>query len=318
MSEIRIFLAGASGAIGHQLVPVLLETGHSVTGMTRSRERAAVLERLGARACVCDVYDRHGLIAAVADARPELVIHELTALPPDYPVRRRDLNQATDRIRREGTHNLLDAARAASCSRVIAQSVAFLYKPDGTAELKNETDPPYTDAPEPFAGTVAALLDLEAQVVGDPEINGAVLRYGWLYGPRTWYSPAGYFGRLVKRRRYPIVGAGSGVWSFVHVEDAAAATAQVVESQVTGIFNIVDDEPAPMRDWLPGFAQAIDAPPPHRVPRWLARLAAGALAVDMSTRMPGASNAKAKTEIGWHPTHSSWRHGFRADHQAER
>lgn len=313
MDGIRIFLAGASGAIGRQLVPMLLASGHTVVGMTRSQERAAALERLGAGTCVCDAYDRAELIAKVSAARPELVVHQLTALPQDYPVRRRDLNRDTDRIRREGTRNLIDASRAAGCTRVIAQSVAFLYSPDVGSEPRTETDPPYTDAPEPFAGTVAALLDLEAQVLSDPEIRGAVLRYGWLYGPGTWYAPSGYFGHLVKRRRYPIVGAGSGVWSFLHVKDAARATGALVESDAAGVFNIVDDEPAPMRDWLPAFAHAIDAPPPSRVPSWVARLAAGKLAVQMSTRMPGATNTKAKAEIGWRPTYATWRDGFRTD-----
>ena len=313
MARIRIFLAGASGAIGRQLVPTLLARDHTVVGMTRSQERAAALERLGASACVCDAYDRAELIAAVSAARPELVIHQLTALPQDYPVRRRDLNRDTDRIRREGTRNLIAASRAAGCTRVIAQSVAFLYKPDGASEPRTETDPPYSDAPEPFAGTVAALLDLEAQVLSDREISGAILRYGWLYGPGTWYAPSGYFGRLVKRRRYPIVGAGSGVWSFLHVKDAAYATVALVESGATGVFNVVDDEPAPMRDWLPAFAHAIDAPRPSHMPSWLARLAAGKLAVQMSTSMPGATNTKAKAEIGWRPTYSTWRDGFRAD-----
>ena len=176
--------------------------------------------------------------------------------------------------------------------------------------LRTERDPPFTDAPQPFADTVAALLDLEAQVASEESIHGTVLRYGWLYGPGTWYAPDGYYADQVRRRRNPIVGDGSGVWSFVHVTDAAAAAAMLVESNTTGTFNIVDDDAAPMRNWLPAFAQTLKAPHPRRVPVWLARLAAGALAAQMSTSMPGASNAKAKQQLGWRPTHPTWRDGF--------
>jgi nucleoside-diphosphate-sugar epimerase len=342
---VRIFVAGATGVIGSALVPMLVKRGHTVVGMTRRPERAAWVSRVGAEACVCDVYDRERLGAAVTDARPDVVIHQLTALPQRYDVRRRDVTVATDRIRRDGTANLVAAARAAGCERVIAQSVALLYRPDAPGAVRTEADPPFLDAPEPFGATVAALLDLERQVL---EAGGVVLRYGWLYGPGTWFAPDGYFSAEVRRRRYPIVGSGEGLWSFVHVADAASAAIQAAESIASGagtagaagagtagaagagtagaagagtagaagagtagapggIFNIVDDDPAPMRDWLPALARTLGARPPWRVPRWVARLAAGRVAAVMATRMPGASNAKARDELGWSPRYPTWR-----------
>jgi nucleoside-diphosphate-sugar epimerase len=306
----RIFVAGATGAIGRQLVPMLLERGHTVVGITRSRDRAAELNQLGATGRVCDVYDLRRLETVVKEAEPDALIHQLTAFPQRYALRRRDVNQATDRIRREGTRNLIAAAHGADCHRLIAQSIAFLYKPAETKSLRTETDRPFTDAPSPFAATVAALLDLESQILADEATSAAILRFGWLYGPGTWYAPDGYFSTQIRRRRYPIVGHGSGIWSFVHVADAAAATVKLAECHAQGVYNIVDDEPAPMRDWLPVLASALGAPPPRRVPRLVARLAAGALAAEMSTSMPGASNAKVKQETGWQPIYTSWRDGF--------
>ena len=193
---------------------------------------------------------------------------------------------------------------------MIAQSIAFLYQPDGTDKLKSETDSPFTNAPQPFGDTVKALLDLEHQVAAAPSLSNVVLRYGWLYGPGTWYAPDGYYADQMRHRRYPIVGDGGGVWSFVHVADAAAAAVHVAESHPSGTFNIVDDDPAPMRDWLPTFAENLGTPSPRRAPRWLARLGAGALALRMSTAMPGASNAKAKRELGWQPARPTWRNGL--------
>jgi nucleoside-diphosphate-sugar epimerase len=310
---VRIFVAGATGAIGSQLVPMLVARGHTVVGMTRSPERAAWLTRAGAEACVCDVYDRDRLGAAVAEARPEVVIHQLTALPQRYDMRRRDVTAATDRIRREGTANLVAAARAAGCERVVAQSIAFLYRPgDGApGALRTEADAPFADAPQPFGAAVAALVDLERQVLG---LDGAVLRYGWLYGPGTWFAPDGHFSAEVRRRRYPIVGNGAGVWSFVHVADAAGAAAQVAESGVTGVFNIVDDDPAPIREWLPELARALSAKPPLRVPRWVARIVAGPVAGVMARQMPGASNAQAREELGWRPRYPTWRERLGRSH----
>jgi nucleoside-diphosphate-sugar epimerase len=290
---------------------MLLARGHTIVGMTRSPSRAAWLEQVGAGACVCDVYDAERLRAAVADARPDVLIHQLTALPQRYDVRRRDVTHATDRIRREGTANLIAAAREADCRRVIAQSIAFLYRPVEGGELRTEADAAFTDAPEPFGATVAALLDLERQVTA---LDGAVLRYGWLYGPGTWFARDGHFTRLVQRRRYPIVGRGTGTWSFVHVEDAAGAAGLLAETpRATGIFNVVDDEPAAMRDWLPVLARNAGARPPRRVPAWLARVVAGPVTTTMASQMPGASNDKIKRETGWRPTHPSWRERLGTD-----
>jgi len=308
---VRVFLAGATGVIGRRLLPRLLEAGHDVTAMTRRAERAAALREAGAAPAVCDVFDAEELRAAVERARPEVVVHELTDLPPALDPRKMEEQAAgNDRIRTEGTRNLVAAAAAAGAQRLVAQSIAFAYAPTGKGP-KREDDPLWDDAPWPWSRSVAALRELDDAVTGTEGIDGLVLRYGFFYGPGTAYAPGGFFDREVRRRRFPVVGKGSGVFSFVHVDDAADATVAAVARGAPGIYNVVDDEPAPLREWLPVYADALGAKRPRRVPRLLARLVAGEYTVALATELRGASNERAKAELGWAPRHASWRQGFK-------
>jgi nucleoside-diphosphate-sugar epimerase len=305
----KVFLAGASGVIGRRLVPALTAAGHEVTGTTRRQERAGEIEAGGGRAVICDALNREELIAAVVEATPEVVVHELTALPEDLDPRRKGVYTATARIRREGTANLVAAAEAAGARRLVAQSIAFLYAPQGDW-VKSEEAPPMPAAEGEFGEALDATLDLERQVLGADGLEGLVLRYGFFYGPGSVYRADGYQADEVRKRRFPIVGRGDGTFSFIHVDDAAAATVAAVERGSPGIYNVTDDEPAPVRDWLPVYARAVGAKPPRRVPAWLARLVAGKAVTGFATGLRGASNAKAKRELGWEPRHPSWRTGF--------
>lgn len=301
-------MAGASGAVGRQLLPQLVAAGHQVTGMTRSEGNAEAIGATGADAVVCDVYDREALDRIVGEAAPEVVVHQLTALPQKFVPGKIDYGP-TDRLRTEGTRNLIEAARKAGAWRFIAQSVSFLLAPEGGPVL-DESARPFIEAPEPFGTTVRAALDMERQVTEAEGLEGLVLRYGFFYGPGTYYASDGHLAEETRRRRQPIVGGGAGVFSFCHVEDAASATVTAVESPATGVLNICDNEPAPMREWVPFYAAAIGAKPPRHVPGFVARLFAGASAVGMATRMRGSSNARAKAELGWSPRYTSWRRGF--------
>ncbi len=307
----KVFLAGASGVIGRRLLPLLVSAGHEVTAITRSEERTAGLRAAGATPLVCDVFDAEGLAAALQAAAPEVVLHELTDLPPKLDPRKAEQQTAgNDRIRTEGTRNLVAAALGAGARRMVAQSIAFAYPPSG-AGLKVEDDELWDDAPWPWSRGVAALRELEHTVTRTDGIEGLVLRYGFFYGPGSAYADDGHFAGEVRRRRLPVVGGGSGVFSFIHVDDAAAATVAAMEHGSPGIYNVVDDDPAPLRDWVPVYAEAVGAKPPRRVPAWLARLLAGRQVAGMATALRGSSNAKAKAELGWQPRYASWRQGFR-------
>jgi len=297
--------------MGRPLVRKLLAAGHEVTGMTRHEERVAAIREAGASAVVCDVFDAAALESALVEAVPEVVVHQLTSLPPrlDYKAKDDPL-AATNRVRSEGTRNLFAAAKAAGARRLVAESVAFLYAPEGDW-VKDEEAPLFHGAPAPFGGAVEALADLERQVTGASGIEGLVLRYGWLYGPGTYFDRDGSQTEEALKRRVPIVGKGTGTISFIHVDDAATATVAAIEHGAPGVYNVADDEPAPMREWVPAFAEAVGAKPPRRVPVWLARLIAGSAAANSATQLRGASNAKAKRELGWQPSYSSWRQGFR-------
>jgi len=307
---VRVFVAGASGAIGRPLVGQLIDAGHEVTGITRSPMRVAALEEAGADGVVCDALLAESLTRAVADAKPEVVIHQLTALPDRFEPRKKDLYEPTNQLRTAGTRNLLAAARAVRARRFVCQSIAFAYEPSGGA-VKDERDPLFSKAPEPFGSAIAAVEEMEKAVLDAEGIEGLVLRYGWFYGPGTYFAEDGSTASDVRRRRFPIVSDGGGLFSFVHVDDAAAATVAAVERGAPGIYNVVEDEPAPMREWLPHYAQALGAKPPRRVPRWLARLLAGKMVAEMSTELRGASNAKARRGLGWRPVWGSWREGLR-------
>jgi len=306
---VKVFVAGASGAIGRPLVRQLVAAGHKVTGTTRREERAEEIRAAGANAVVCDALDDAALREAVAEAAPEAVVHQLTALPHELALKG-DFLESTNRLRTEGTRNLLDAARAAGARRYLSHSVAFFYAPEGDW-VKDEEAPLLEDAPGPFGGATRAIGAMERQVTTAEDIEGIVLRYGWFYGPGTHFAADGWQAKEARRRRLPVVGKGTGTYSFIHVEDAASATVAAVERGAPGIYNVADDEPAPMREWVPLYAEAVGAKKPMRAPVWVATLVAGSAAGMMTTQLRGASNAKARRELGWAPRYSSWRQGFR-------
>ena len=305
----RIFLAGATGAIGRHLIPMLLADGHQVTGLTRSPERASALAAAGVEPVVADALDAQAVLGAVGAARADAVIHQLTAIPERLDPRKivRDF-ELTDRLRSEGTRHLVAAAQAAGVGRILAQSVAFAYAPGPPGTVHREADPLNMDPPAQFRRSAGALAELERTVL---EAGGQVLRYGYFYGPGSAIARDGSIGREVSRRRLPIVGGGGGVWSFIQLEDAARATVAALASERPGSYNVVDDEPAPVSEWIPALAAALGAPPPRRVPALIARPLAGSYGVMTMTRAQGASNELAKRELGWTPRYASWREGFR-------
>jgi nucleoside-diphosphate-sugar epimerase len=300
----RVFVAGATGVIGSLLVPQLLKAGHEVTAMTRSVLRAAQLEPLGADPVVCDVFDADAVRAAMADASPDAVIHQVTALPARLDWANPNLFDDNNRVRTEGTRVLVDAALATGASRVVAQSIAFVYAPTGD-RVKHEDAPLFIDAPPPVGGLVAAIVEHEQRVTGTAGIEGLVLRYGMLYGPGTYHDRRGSTGADIVAGRVPLVEGATGMYSWLHVEDAASAAFAALERGAPGIYNIVDDEPAPQPEWLPVLAQALHADPPAA-----AEILPPPETPEMSLR--GASNAKAKRELGWTPRYASWREGFAA------
>ena len=304
----KVLVAGATGALGKQLVPRLAAAGHEVTGMTRSESKRDALRALGAVPVVADALEPEDVARAVAQAEPEAIVHQLTALSGSLDMRHFDRDFAlTNRLRTEGTDHLLAAGRAVGVRRFVAQSFAgWPYERSG-GSVKTEDDP--LD-PEPVAAmrrSLEAIRRLEASVTGADWTEGVVLRYGGFYGPGTSLGTDGEHLEAIRRRRFPVVGDGAGVWSFVHIEDAADATVAAVERGTRGIYNIVDDEPARVAEWLPAVASSLGARPPRRVPRRLGRLLAGEAVAVMMTEVRGASNAKAKRELGWKPGHPSWR-----------
>jgi nucleoside-diphosphate-sugar epimerase len=315
----QVFVAGATGVVGRALVPQLVARGHEVVGMTRSASKQDLVRSLGARPVVADALDPDAVAQAVASAEPEVVVHELTALSGRMSAR--DMRHPerfsgaimTNRLRTEATDHLLAAGRAVGARRFVAQSFgAFRFAGTG-GPVQTEADPLDPNDPPAALRTVqAGYLYLERAVTTIEWGEGLALRYGGFYGPGTGISLAAdaVMAAPVRRRRFPIVGDGGGVWSHIHIEDAAAATAVAVERGRPGVYNVVDDDPAPVREWLPVLARALDAKPPRRVPRWLARLAAGEAATAMMTEARGASNEKAKRELGWQPRYASWRRGF--------
>jgi 2-alkyl-3-oxoalkanoate reductase len=306
----RVFVAGASGVVGRPTVRKLVAAGHDVVGMTRREERAGEIREAGAEAVVCDVFDAEALREAVVGAQPEVVVHALTALPERFDPKS-DYLAATNRVREEGTRNLVAAAQAAGARRIVAESVAFFYEPQGSW-VKDEEAPLFREPPGRFAAACEALVALEREVLEAGEPEGLVLRFGWLYGPGTYYDRSGTMAEETLKRRNPMVGEGTGTFSFVHVEDAAEAFVAAIDHGSPGVYNVVDDEPAPLREWLPVYAEMLGARPPRRVPAWLARLAAGKDLASAAVEMRGAANAKAKRELGWEPRYPSWREGFRS------
>jgi 2-alkyl-3-oxoalkanoate reductase len=302
----RVFVAGGSGAIGRQLVPRLIEHGHDVVASVRSPGKTGELAALGAEPVVMDGLDAESVAGAIAHAAPEVVVHQMTALGGAYDLRHFDRTFAlTNRLRTEGTDHLVAAALAAGARRVVAQSFTGWPNARGPRAPQTETDPLDADPPREQRESLAAIRHLERAVLEATPLEGVVLRYGSFYGPGTPW------GSLIRTRRLPVVGGGSGVWSFIHVEDAAAATVAAVEGGPSGIYDIVDDEPAPAAEWIPYLASCLGAKEPRRIPAWLARPMIGEVGVSLMTRISGSSNAKARRELGFDPAHPSWRQGFR-------
>jgi nucleoside-diphosphate-sugar epimerase len=308
---VKVFVAGGSGVIGRRLLPQLAAAGHEVAATTRDESRAPALRELGATPVVCDVFDRPSLEEAVRSFEPEVVMHQLTDLPQKMnPRKLEEEYERNDRVRREGADNLLAAARAAGARRLVAQAIAFWYAPSGDGVPHGEEDPLYVNAPEPVGRSVRNMKAVEETILGDDAIEGVILRYGFFYGPGTWYTPKGAIGSQVLKRRYPIVGSGAGVFPFVHVDDAASATVAALAGPA-GVYNVVDDDPAPMSEWLPEYADALGAPKPLRVPAVVAKVVAGSGPVNWQDQIEAADNAKAKRVLGWQPRLRSWRTGFR-------
>lgn len=308
----RVFVAGATGAIGRRLVPGLVESGYEVIAMTHSRGKTDVLRAAGARPMLADGLDRVAVMKAVMRSEPEVVIHEMTSLGGVTGLRNFDKQFAlTNRLRTEGTDHLLEAARAAGARRFIAQSFGnWGYRRDGSS-VTTEEDPLDPDPPASQRRSLAAVRHLERSVLQADGLEGLVLRYASLYGPGTSLTDDGEIVSMLRKRRFPIIGDGRGVWSFVHIVDAASATIAAVERGNPGIYNVADDEPASASEWLPELARIVGAPPPRHLPVWLGRIAGGAAVVSMFTRIRGAANGKAKRELGWTPRYASWREGFR-------
>ena len=305
----RIFIAGASGAVGQPLVRKLVADGHEVTGTTRSEAKAGLLRDLGATPVVLDALDRAAVVAAVVAARPEVVVHQLTAIS-DF---KRNIDLAfspTNRLRTEGTDNLIAAAQEAGARLFVAQSfAAWVYAREG-GPVKAEEDPLDVHPPKSVRATSAAIRHVEDAVTGAAGLDGIVLRYGGFYGPGTGLARGGDMIEMVEKGRFPVVGSGGAVWSFIHIEDAAEATAAAIERGEPGVYNITDDDPAAVREFLPELAKAVGAKPPRHMPGWLGRLLLGPGGYTMMTGLRGATNAKAKRELGWTPRHPSWREGF--------
>jgi nucleoside-diphosphate-sugar epimerase len=302
MDTLRIFIAGATGALGRRLVLQLVERGHHAIGTTRGRPDE--VRALGAEPVVLDPLDAAAVREAVVAARPDVVVHQLTALSGLKLGRSFDKAFAmTNRLRTEGTDHLLAAARAAGVERLVWQSFAgWPLSREGDA-LKSEDAPFDREPPADARESLAAIRHLEAAVT---EAGGIVLRYGGFYGPGTGIADDGEQVEMLRKRRLPVGGSGAGIWSLVHIDDAAAATVAAIEHGTPGVYHVVDDEPAPVRELIPGIAAAVGAPPPRHVPGWLVKLAAGGQAHSMMTSVRGASNAKAKRELGWAPRHV-WR-----------
>jgi nucleoside-diphosphate-sugar epimerase len=304
----KVMLAGATGALGRQLVPKLAARGHEVFGMTRSESKREVVRSMGATPVVADALDPDSVANAVAESDPEVIVHQLTALASSIDMRHFDRDfELTNRLRIEGTDHLLAAGRAIGVKRFMAQSFAGWPFARSGGPVKSEEDPLDPAPPDGMRRTLEAIRHVEEAVTGAEWTVGIVLRYGGFYGPGTSIAPEGEHLELIRKRRFPVVGDGGGVWSFIHVEDAADATVAAMEHGSRGIYNVVDDEPAPVAEWLPAIARSVGAKPPRRVPRWLGRLLAGEVATVMMTEVRGASNAKAKRELDWHPAHPSWR-----------
>ena len=315
----KVFLAGGSGAIGKRLIPMLVAAGHEVVATTRTPAKTNRLRALGARPFALDALNRTAVIEAVASAEPDVVVHELTALSAMGNLKRFDEEfEITNRLRTEGTQYLLEAAQAANVTRVVAQSYTGFPNIREGGRIKTEDDPLDPNPPESMRRTFAAIRQLEAMVMSARNIEGIALRYGNFYGPGTSIGPGGEVVELVRHRKFPVFGDGAGVWSFIHIDDAAAATLVAVEGGPAGSYNIVDDEPAEASVWIPELARMIGAKPPYHLPVWVGRLLVGDAGVSIMTKVRGSSNDKAKHLLKWKPVYSTWRGGFQQMFSVER
>jgi 2-alkyl-3-oxoalkanoate reductase len=302
----RIFVAGATGAVGQHLVPALVLAGHQVTGSTRSTAKAEQLHEAGATPAVLDGLDRDAILRAVADAKPDVIIHQMTSLANLRNFRKFDQEFAvTNELRTKGIDYLLEAAEANHVSRFIAQSYIGWNNPRTGGPVKTEDD---LFDPDPLPGTAQTLHAIQHVEAAVPAAGGVALRYANLYGP----GASRILTDMVRKRRLPIVGSGAGIWSFTEVSDAAGAAIAAISNGAPGVYNIVDDEPAPVTQWLPYLAECLRAKRPMRLPAWLGRLAAGEFILAQMTQARGSSNAKARRDLGWQPAYASWRDGFPA------
>lgn len=309
----RVFLAGATGALGQRLLPMLIEAGHDVVGTTRKPANRAVLEKAGAAAMVMDGLDEESVKQAVGAAAPDVVIHQLTSLQGPFDLKNFDAAFATtNTLRTTGTDYLLAAARAAGVRRFVAQSFTGWTNERGGSRIKDETDPLDPDPTAASRQTLAAIAYVERTVPAATGLEGLALRYGGFYGPGTGLGAGGDQLDVVRKRRFPLVGGGTGIWSLINIDDAARATLCALDHGEPGVYNIVDDEPAPVSDWLPYLADCVGAKAPMRLPAWLARPMIGEHGISMMTRIRGSSNAKAKRELGLRLAYPSWREGFRS------
>jgi nucleoside-diphosphate-sugar epimerase len=301
---VRIFVAGGTGAIGRPLVRDLVAGGHSVTVYSRKAERVEALGVPGVAVAVGDAFDTDTLAAAVREARPEVVINQLTSLPQSaYPIAAKRGFDRTGRLRREVSGALVRAARAAGARRVVAQSISFAYKPGPGVRV--EEDPLWTDAGGQIGLLTGSVAALESATLGDPEVEGVVLRYGSFYGPGTYFAPGGLYAAMVAKRRLPLPGDGGGMFGLLHIEDAAAATVAALDGP-SGVYNLVDDVPAPASIWMPMMAQILGAKPPRHVPEAVVRIGAGKFVAYLLCHQPAVSNQRAKRELGWSPAHPDW------------
>jgi 2-alkyl-3-oxoalkanoate reductase len=301
----KIFVAGVTGAIGRPLIPQLLAKGHEVVAMTRSPEKAQMLAEQGVEPAIADVFDTDAVLAAISSAQPEVVIEQLTSLPQTYTQESMQAAATLNkRIRLEGSANVLAAAQATGVRRYLMQSIAFWAVP-GTG-LADEETPLALDASPAVAEDAYTVTEIERRLLKTPHLEGIVLRYGFLYGPGTWFFPSGDVAKQVRAQQFPIVGNGAGVWSWIHIEDASIATVSAVERGNPGIYLITDDHPLEVSEWLPAFARWVNAPPPPQISVEDALQIGGADAVYYGTQMRGASNAKAKRELNFQPRSLEW------------
>jgi nucleoside-diphosphate-sugar epimerase len=308
----RVFLAGAAGAVGRRLIPALVQAGHSVFGLTRSEKKADAIRANGAQPVIGDALDRDAVMKAVQQATPHAIIHQLTAISQKMDMRHFDREFAlTNRLRSEGTDYLIAAGLKVGVRRFVAQSYAgWPYQRTG-GPVKTEDDPLDPNPPKPFRRSLEAIQHLESTVLGTPAMEGLVLRYGGFYGPGNAVGEGGMVLEMLRKRMFPVIDGGTAVWSFIHIDDVAKATLAALERGAPGVYNITDDEPARVSQWLPELALATGAKPPFHIPAWLGRLLIGEAGIVMMMHARGASNAKAKRELSWNLIWPTWREGFR-------